>query len=771
MPIPLPRPLRPLFRLCLLPPLCARAQAATEDPEAGTLPTVQAQSPSQGDDVAFARASRRALAAALWALCALGAHGRYAAAGENESAALDESENTTLPAVNVTADAHAERATAGTKTDTAVIETPQSISIVGADRIEAIGALTAEQALGYVPGVAISHYGSDSRFNWIVLRGFDAYSPGFYLDGLPLRNNGTWGVWQTENFGTEQIEVLRGPASVLYGQTGPGGVINVVSKKPQETALHELQLQVGSYERRQLAGDFSGPLNDDGSVLYRLSGFARDAELPAEGMPDDRYYLAPALTWRPSDDTTLDVLTSFTRIRAGVFNRFYPEVGSLVPTPVGTRIPTSLFTGDAGFNRFDQDQQLLGYEFQHRFDDTWSVRQNARYGHLKLNYAQLWGPQFATLNPDDPLDPANYRYLSRTIFGSRESTSSITLDNQVEGNFAFGDWRHKLLIGLDHQRTRVDQRTVSDGTSPLLDIYAPVYGGTITVGEPYVDGATRLSQTGLYVQDQITWRERWMMTLSGRFDRASSVVESRLDDSRTRFPDHKFSGRAGLLYLSPRGWAPYFSYTESFSPTATVNPLTGNPFKPESGRQYEAGLRFQPPGRNDTYSVAVFDLRRKNYVTYDQQFIPRQTGEMSSRGVEVEANVEPIPHLNLTLAYTYMQRAQVTASSNPEEIGKQVTAVPRNSVSLWTDYRFDGGLKAGFGVRYASSTRGEGETALKRIPATTMLDAMLGYDLGRWGLALNLRNLADKISINSCGYGVCYYSDRRTVVGTATYRW
>lgn len=732
---------------------------------------------------AFARPSRRTLAAALSALCLFGGHARPAAAqpsapsssdvaSENEPAAPDESENTTLPAVNVTADGRLpKRASAGTKTDTAVIETPQSISIVGADRIEAIGALTAEQALGYVPGVAISHYGSDSRFNWIVLRGFDAYSPGFYLDGLPLRNNGTWGIWQTENFGTEQIEVLRGPASVLYGQTGPGGVINVVSKKPPQTPLHELQLQLGSYDRRQLAADFGGPLNADGSLLYRLTGLARDAELPAKGMPDDRYYLAPALTWRPSEDTTLNVLTAFTRVRAGVFNRFFPEVGSLVPTPIGTKIPKSLLTGDPGFNHFDQDQQLLGYQFEHRFDDTWSVRQSARYGHLTLDYAQLWGPQFATLNPDHPLDPINYRYLSRTVFGSRESTSALALDNQVQGDFAFGEWRHKLLLGLDYQRTRVDQRTVYDGSSPLLDIYAPVYGGPITTGDPYIDGTTRLSQTGVYVQDQIQWRERWMLTLGGRFDRARSVVDNRLDDTRTRFPDHKFSGRAGLLYLSPEGWAPYFSYTESFSPTATTNPLTGSPFKPESGRQYEAGLRYQPPGRSDSYSAAVFDLRRKNYITSDQQLVPRQTGEIDARGLELEANVEPIANLNLTLAYTYMQRSVVTASSNPKEIGKQVTAVPRNNLSLWTDYRFGNGLKAGFGVRYASSTRGEAESALKRIPAMTMLDGMLGYDVERWSFALNVRNLADKLSITSCGYGVCYYSDRRTVVGTATYRW
>lgn len=731
------------------------------------------------DSTRQARASLRRIAAAIAFLSILlhddsafaQPSSQTAVPDADEHAANGATADAVLPAVNVTATRANKRASAGTKTDTAVIETPQSISIIDAKRIAAIGALTAEQALGYTPGVGITHYGSDSRFNWIVLRGFDAYSPGFYLDGLPLRNNGTWGVWQTENYGTEQIEVLRGPASVLYGQTGPGGVINVVSKKPEETPLHEVQFQLGSYDRRQIAGDFSGPLNADHSLLYRVTGLARNAELPAGGMPDNRYFLAPALTWRPTEDTTLSLLSSFTRVHAGVYNRFFPQSGTLVPTPIGTKIPTSLFAGDPHFNRFDQDQQLIGYQFEHRFNETWSVRQNLRYGHLKLRYAQLWGPQFATLNADDPLDPINFRYLSRTVFGSRENTAALALDNQIEGDLALGEWQHKLLFGLDYQRLRLDQTTVYGGTAPLLDIYAPVYGGPIVPSAPYVDGITRLSQTGLYVQDQIRWNERWLLTLGGRFDRASSVLDSRLDGTTTRFPDHKFSSRAGLLYVTPGGWAPYFSYTESFSPTATIDPRTGIPFKPETGRQYEAGIRYQPPGRNETYSAAVFDVRRQNYITSDQQFIPRQTGEVGVRGLELEANVELIPRLNFTAAYTYTQRAVITASSNPAEIGKQLMAVPRNALSLWADYAFDNGFRAGLGARYGSSTRGDGATAPIPIPAATVFDAMLGYRLERWDFALNLRNLANKTYLTNCGYGTCYYADRRTTIATASYRW
>ena len=241
----------------------------------------------------------------------------------------------TLPAVTVMADGEdsatgrvqgyvARRSATGTKTDTPIIETPQSISVITADRIEAIGATNLKDALGYTPGVSTTTYGADSRYDWISLRGFDAYSPGFYLDGLPLRNNSTWGVWRTENYGAERIELLRGPSSVLYGMSGPGGVVNVVSKRPTAEPVRELQVQLGDHDRKQVAGDFSGALDAEGKLLYRITGVLRDAQLPAAKEPDDHSYIAPSLTWKPSSDTTLTLLSQFSRTRSGVYTRARP---------------------------------------------------------------------------------------------------------------------------------------------------------------------------------------------------------------------------------------------------------------------------------------------------------------------------------------------------------------------------------------------------------------------------------------------------------------
>ena len=691
--------------------------------------------------------------------------------------------NASLPAVTVQAEGEqsatsrvqgyvARRSATGTKTDTPIIETPQSISVITADRIEAMGAANLKDALGYTPGVSTTTYGADSRYDWISLRGFDAYSPGFYLDGLPLRNSSTWGVWRTENYGAERIELLRGPSSVLYGMSGPGGVVNVVSKRPTAEPVHELQLQLGDHARKQVAGDFSGALDAEGKLLYRITGLLRDAQLPAAREADDRSYIAPSLTWKPSSDTTLTLLSQFTRTRSGVYTRARPQVGSLDATAIGSYIPSKLFVGEPGFDRFDQDQEMVGYQLEHRIDDTWTVRQNARYAHQKLDYTGTQLRGFTALNPDVPNDPVNFQQMARSVFGSRENIAAVALDNQAQADFRVGEAQHKVLVGLDYQRTRIDQITFSGGSASPLNIHAPVYGGPIELPAPYFDGITRLTQTGLYLQDQIKWGERWSLTLGGRYDTADSTVFSRLDGSTQRIRDHKFTSRAGLVYLHPSGWAPYLSYSESFAPTATIDPVSGDPFKPESGKQFEAGVRYQPTGSKAMYSAALFDLRRKNYISFDGDAMPRQTGEISVRGLELEATAEVAPRMNLTASYSYTPRAIVTASSNASEIGKQATAVPRHRFSVWADYRFANGLKLGLGARYTGTNYGDGEAARpSKVPASTVLDAMLGYDIDRWTLALNLRNLTNKTYIANCGYGNCYYGYPRTATATATYRW
>ncbi|WP_369939025.1 TonB-dependent siderophore receptor [Xanthomonas medicagonis] len=709
------------------------------------------------------RAGRLApLAAALAVLASTGPRPAHAQA-----------DPTTLPTLLVSErSAPVARGNTATKTDTSLLETPQSLSVIDDARMQTQGALNLKDALSYTPGVIPTRYGTDSRYDWISLRGFDAYAPGFYLDGMALRNNGNWGIWPIERYGAERIEVLRGPASVLYGQSGPGGLVNAISKRPTAAPLREVQLQFGDHQRRQLAGDLSGPLNADGTVLYRLTALARDAELPAGGMRDDRRFLAPALTWAPSDATRLTLLSQFGRTRAGVYLRMRPAVGSLVPTAIGTYLPSRLFESDPHYNRFDLDTAMVAALFEHRVNDNLSIRQNARYGRLKVDYRSVQGRGFVIADPADPLDPANFAKLRRTASDSRETVQALNLDNQVELRLHAGSVQHTLLAGLDYQRTRIDQVSHSGGTTTPLDIRHPVYGDPVQMPAPWYDGIATLSQTGLYVQDQIRWRERWLLTVGARYDRAESRVDNRLDGSRGSIVERKASKRAGLTYVAENGWAPYLSYSESFVPTAMRDPRSGRAFRAETGRQYEAGLRFQPDGGTQTYSAAVFDLRRRNYLTYDPDFIPRQTGETLVRGLELETSLQPLPHLHVVGSYTYTPTVEVTASSNPRELGKPLSAVSRHAAALWADYRFDNGIRVGLGARYTGANRGDLDAARAEVPAFTVFDALLGYDLDRWNLALNVHNLGDRTYLSNCdAYDNCYYGEQRRVTATATYRW
>jgi len=666
----------------------------------------------------------------------------------------------------------AKRSATGSKTDTPILEIPQSISVITADQVKTTGATTLKEALSYTPGVSATPWGNDSQYDWIYLRGFDAYSPGFYQDGLQLRNSGNWAVWQTENYGIERIEYLRGPSSVLYGQNSAGGLINVVSKRPTRAPIREISAQIGTDNRRQIATDLSGQADSDGKWLYRLTALERDADLSVgDDLPNDRTYIAPSLTWRPSNDTQLTLLAEYLDMNVASNWSNFPVQGTLLPNPNGN-IPASTFWGEPDFSRYNQEQWMIGYLFEHHLNDTWTLRQNARYGEFDTGYQSFYSPRFVTVNAGDPSAPENFRLLDRTPFGSDESASQFTLDNQVEAHWRAGRWQHTLLLGIDYQRSDFDVTAYWGGTVDPIDVYNPVYGSPVTLtASPFIDANTVLKQTGFYLQDQIKFDEHWVLALGGRFDRAVIENDDQLSGSNDKQTDEHFSGRAGLVYLVGNGLAPYISYSESFSPTATINPATGNPFDPETGRQYEVGMRYQPPGANSTYSIAAFDLMRQNYVTYDTGFAPRNTGEVTVRGIELEAVAEVLPNTNLKAAYSWTPEADVTDSANPSEIGKRSFNYAEHQFSLWSDYTFGFGLKLGAGARYTGSTYGANEEAPAKIPDYTLLDALIGYEIGPWELAVNARNLTDKEYLSNCNDSECYYGETRSVIGTVNYHW
>ena len=310
------------------------------------------------------------------------------------------------------------RSATGTKTDTPIMETPNSISVITAQRIEQQGATSVSEALGYTAGVRGNAYGVDFRFDWLQIRGFDAYLPGFFIDGMLARNNNTWSVWKVEPYSAERIEVLRGPASVLYGQTNVGGLVNVVSKRPLDEQLNEVGIRIGNHKRLEGMFDFSGPATKDGTLLYRVTGVGLTTDSQVDFAEQKRLFIAPAFTWKPNADTSVTVMAQYLRERDVVDLQFLPAQGTLLPNPPFGRIPRSFFAGEPGYDKFHLDQWSLTYLLEHRINDVWQVRQSARYREMSVDYKTVYGT--GLIGPNT---------LSRGIFTTDEKLRAFTTDN------------------------------------------------------------------------------------------------------------------------------------------------------------------------------------------------------------------------------------------------------------------------------------------------------------------------------------------------------
>ncbi|MBV7540564.1 TonB-dependent siderophore receptor [Acidovorax sp. sic0104] len=660
----------------------------------------------------------------------------------------------------------ARRSATGTKTDTPVLETPQSLSVVGAQEIENRKAQSLQDALGYVAGVSRSE-GLDRTTDGMFLRGFQSSNVGTYFrDGTPYTVNYYNG--RQEPYGLERIEVLKGAASVLYGASAPGGIINTVSKRPTTEPLRELQLELGSFARRQVSGDFGAALDPEGEWSYRLTFLGRDSNSFVDHVRDDRSYFAPALKWQPNGSTSLTLLAEYHRDRTAYVYGL-PGPGTVLPNVHG-RLPRNLYTGEPGYDKFDLTRYSLGYLLEHAFNDRLTLRHSLRYfhAHNEYNNAGIWG-----------LASDQRTTLDRTAQDRWDRSSATTTDTSLQYQTTHGSVRHTLLAGLDHAAPRHKTERYNREGQPL-DLYAPLYGQPLGAAVPAGNSSvSRIRRMGLYLQDQMKIGEKWVVLLGGRHDRlradehALFTGEKWVDAEKSQ----AFTGRAGLVYLAEGGLAPFLSYSESYEPTEGRD-RSGRRFQPTTGTQIEAGVRWQPPGSATLVSAAMYQLTRDNLTVADPQDpnYAIQHGRVRSRGLELEARTRVGRHANLIAAYAYTDARTVRASPlQPAQEGARSIGVPYNQVSLWADYELGAlglpGLTVGAGVRHMGEARGMAHGTPVAVPAFTLFDAMLGYHTGPWRFALNLSNLADKTYIGSCAMYGCFYGEPRKLIGTATYRW
>ncbi|ASK00597.1 TPA: ferrioxamine B receptor FoxA [Citrobacter freundii] len=652
-----------------------------------------------------------------------------------------------------------------TKLATPDIETPQSVSIVTREQFEEQGATSVRQAVSYTPGVYSNQIGASNRFDYIVLRGFsDGSLDNVYLDGLKMMGDtNSHSSLVVDPWFLEDIEVVRGPASVLYGRSSPGGIVALTSRKPSFDAGGEVKLFAGNNNQRGAAFDVTGALDDNDRVAARLSGMTRYADSQFGPLKEERYALMPSLTWRITDQTRLDLMAYLHRDPEGGSHSGLPYDGTVVPH-YGQKISNTFYEGENDYDKYDRRENMVGYNIEHMFDSGWSVRQKLRYLHTDVELNQVYAAGWL-----------NETELNRGYSGSDEKMSAITLDNQLDGSFDTWQVNHRLLVGFDYQ-DRSNNTTGYYGAFPPIGAFNPVYGAKPDYIDMYAREKHKLRQTGYYLQDQMSW-DRWRITLGGRYDQVSVSNIDKIKDTRSDLDKNNFSTRAALLYLFDNGFAPYVSYSTAFTPTSFADE-NGNLLDPMKGKQWEAGLKYEPEGLNSQFSASVFRINQTNIATKEEPTDPyRSIGEIESEGVELEAISQLTDSFRLQAAYTYTDIRY--KKSSPEEQGKRAVYAPRNQASAWLSYDVKSGpldgLTLGSGVRYVNGITSD-RLNTHTLPSYTLVDMVIGYDLTNIGIKglsaqLNVNNLTDKRYVAACNsLSYCYFGAERSIVGSVSWK-
>lgn len=710
------------------------------------------------------------------------------AAAQTSSTPSQEPSDHAVESVVINAYRAPETTGGATKASTPLIETPQSVSVVTREELDARGVQNLNEATRYVAGVLPESSGMDNRIDDMYIRGFDAggFASNILLDGLrmPSDSSSSWNHAAINTWNMDRVEVVKGPSSVLYGQLAPGGVVNQLSKTPTLGQRQMLQLSLSAYGQGQIATDLGGDLKD-GKLQGRLVGLFKDGGTQLDHVDHRQWLLAPSGTLRFNEGRSrLTVLGLYQKDSGGSTFQFLPYQGSVIPAAQGF-IDNETFLGEPNWNVYDRKVWSAGYQFEHRFDNGLTLSQNARAMHVDSLYRAtvVYGVRGQTVTNPNTL--TNGRILPRRAVQGQGDSDGYTIDNRVSGEFSTGSVKHSVLAGLDWQKTDWTflrkQASVSQ-TAIQIDVYDPVYTNynfapTLVnqVGTEETD-----TQTGIYLQDQIE-SGKWHLTVGGRYDWAAVDTLNTLTKARVKTKNEAFSGRAGLLYVFDNGVSPYVSYSQSFQPTPGTA-RDGSTFKAITADQWEAGVKYQPRAINGMITLSAYELRQNNVLTADPKNTSTesyqvQTGEVRIRGLELEGRVTPLKGLSVIGAGTLFD-SEVTRDTTNQ--GHKMIRVPDWMGSLWMDYTFQDGFARGLsvasGVRYVDATYGDLANTLA-IGSYTLFDAALRYDLGKVGgantiFSVNAGNLANKRYVATCSsLTACYYGSGRTLTASLKLSW
>ena len=654
------------------------------------------------------------------------------------------------------------------KTDTPAIETPQPVTVIPEDLYTAQGAISVSDTLRYVAGVQSNPYGPDSRVDGGFVRGINALQ---FRDGMRDVYS-YYASIRADPYNFSSVQVIRGPASVLFGQGSLGGIINLASKKPQFESAGEVSLLYGSHDRKEMLADLTGPISS--TLAGRVVARVRDSGTQTDHVPDDRVMISPSLTWSPDARTDLTLIGLYQEDDGGTTSQFLPLVGTILPNPNG-QLKNSLFVGKPGWDRYDgrllQGTAMLG----HRFSDNAKINLKARYIDSDLTYFSHYPNSYS--NPANPYLDEDQRLITLIAAGSKARMEIFSSDNNVQFDFNTGGAvEHKLLAGVDYSWNRVRK---TDGYAyETIDIYdidrdaLSDFGGGLPPGAAQSDD-TRQEQLGLYLQDQVRFADRVSVVFGVRRDKVTSrsFGVKAIDESATSF-------RAGAIGEVVPGVSPFFSFTESFEPIAGTD-VYGDAYAPKRGRQFEAGVKFHP-GEATLVTVTAYHIKERNRpvsVAVEDPDNPGnqitgmlQIGESFSKGIEVEGSTVLPGDFQILANFSY-NKAEEAGS------GQQLDNVPKYNASLWATRPFqlsaDVALLLGGGVRHTGGQRSYGPAFPDglRTPGYTLVDALAEVSWQNWSFRVNATNLLGKSFYSSClARGDCFMGEERNVFGTVSYR-
>lgn len=643
----------------------------------------------------------------------------------------------------------ATRAVTATKTDTPLVEIPQTVSVVTSQQIQVEGAVNLQDALRYTAG--FDELGNDSRGDFFYVRGFQ---PEIYVDGLK-RNFGFVYYPRIDTYTMSRLEALVGPAAVLYGAGSAGGVVNMDSKLPLFDFEGEIGLQYGTWDRKQVDFDVTGPLTH--TLAARVVGDYRKSQMQINFLPNDSRVVEPSITWKPNKSLTVTLIGLYQRDYTGPSQAYLPITASVYALP-GQRASDSVLVGEPNVNRGPKRDAAATLLVDYKIEPNLTFHSGTRIDQDYTDYNEIYGTWSDPLHPF--IDAAN-TLIARNLFAYRVHYRTTETDNHFVYKLSTGPITQRVLVGSDYSDFQQVAKQAFQSVSPI-NLYNPVYGN-IPVPQFGPETTQKLIDLGVYGQDQIK-AERVSLVLGVRHDHYTA--------QNTGLPTdivNVTTYRGGLSIDAGHGLWPYASYSESFDPISGLNQFNQS-YVPLYGKQYELGVKWQPD-RSTMVRTDVYDIKERNELIPDptNPVVEIQAGEVTSKGFEFQANRSIPGDIDLSFSYAHNSSRLTGQNSQQNNVPKDLASIfATKTFSLGADRR----LRVGGGIRYVGNQVANDAAPMVVVtPSVTLVDAVASYTVGQWLMQLNVHNVFNVHYYSQCSaYGGCFIGDERTINGQVVYR-